>query len=90
MQTVMAQMDSGSLADAAGGFWALKPWWCQPWSILLTGTAAISGSWLLFQRWWISVPLALGVAVWWLMFLVLVPAAYRQASGSGEAVAEPD
>nr|WP_306465771.1 DUF6737 family protein [Spirulina major] len=25
-------------------FWDYKPWWCQPWSILLTGGVAIAGS----------------------------------------------
>ena len=60
-----------------GSFWALKPWWCQPWSILSTGSAVVGGSWWLLRTWWISLPLALAVLVWWLLFLVLVPAAYR-------------
>lgn len=55
-------------------FWQLKPWWCQPWSILLTGVVAMLGSWLLLQRWWITAPLSLAVLFWWLLFLVLVPA----------------
>ncbi|MCX5945079.1 MAG: hypothetical protein NTZ53_07165 [Cyanobacteria bacterium] len=57
--------------------WALKPWWCQPWSILLTGIAAIAGSWLLLGRLWITIPCAALVLLWWWLFLVLVPAAYR-------------
>ena len=67
-------------ADAALdlNLWALKPWWCQPWSILLTGTGVVAASWLLLGRWWISLPLALLVVAWWALFLVLVPTAWRQ------------
>lgn len=57
--------------------WALKPWWCQPWSILLTGVAAVAASWWWLQRWWITAPVGLAVLLWWLLFLVLVPASYR-------------
>ena len=60
-------------------FWSLKPWWCQPWSIISTGVLMVGGSWALLHRLWISLPLALGVLAWWLLFLVLVPAAYRSA-----------
>jgi hypothetical protein len=45
----------------SASFWQLKPWWCQPWSILLTGVVAVLGSLLLLQRWWISAPLSLAV-----------------------------
>ena len=58
--------------------WDHKPWWCQPWSIVATGIAMVGGSWWLLHRWWISSPLALGIGVWWWLFLVVVPAAYRQ------------
>ena len=61
-------------------FWSLKPWWCQPWSIVSTGVLVVGGSWALLHQLWISLPLALGVMAWWLLFLVLVPAAYRSAS----------
>ena len=57
--------------------WNHKPWGCQPWSILLTGVVVVGGSWWLLRLWWISAPLALGVLVWWWLFLVAVPAAYR-------------
>ena len=60
-------------------FWSLKPWWCQPWSIVSTGVLVVGGSWAVLHRLWISLPLAFGVLAWWLLFLVLVPAAYRSA-----------
>jgi len=49
-------------------FWSLKPWWCQPWSILLTGVLVIAGSWVLLRLWWITAPVALGVLIWWGLF----------------------
>jgi hypothetical protein len=64
-------------AAAANDLWQSKPWWCQPWSILLTGLVVVAGSWLWLQRWWITAPLAVAVLLWWWLFLVLVPAAYR-------------
>jgi hypothetical protein len=66
-------------ALSRGSIWSLKPWWCQPWSILLTGAGVIAGSWLLLHRWWVSAPAALAVLLWWWLFLVAAPAAYRQA-----------
>jgi hypothetical protein len=57
--------------------WSHKPWWCQPWSILLTGVTLVGGSWAWLGRWWITAPLAGAVLVWWWLFLVIVPAAYR-------------
>ena len=61
-------------------FWSLKPWWCQPWSIVSTGVLLVGGSWAVLHRLWISLPLSVGVLAWWLLFLVLVPAAYRSAA----------
>ncbi len=54
-------------------FWSLKPWWCQPWTILLTGTIGIAGSWLLLQIWWLTTGVALVVIAWWVLFLLIVP-----------------
>ncbi|MEY4430615.1 MAG: hypothetical protein RLZZ533_551 [Cyanobacteriota bacterium] len=72
-------MADGGLPEGASApsFWALKPWWCQPWSIVLTGVAVVGGSWWWLRIWWLSLPLAAGVLLWWWLFLVLVPASYR-------------
>lgn len=70
--------------ESIPSFWSLKPWWCQPWSILLTGVLVIAGSWLLLHRWWISAPVAVAVLAWWGLFLVLVPAAYLDEAGEPE------
>ena len=54
-------------------FWSLKPWWCQPWTILLTGTVAITSSWLVLHIWWLTAAIAVLVLAWWCLFLLIVP-----------------
>ncbi len=78
--------------------WNYKPWWCQPWSIVLTGVAIVGGSWLVLHRLWVSGLVAAPVLAWWVMFLVIYPRAtaesgmldeYRQVSeedGDGKVV----
>jgi len=56
--------------------WDHKPWWCQPWSIVLTGIVAVAASWMVLHRWWVSLPVLVAVLLWWTVFLILVPAAY--------------
>lgn len=74
-QLASAIAGAGSLD---GSFWDHKPGWCQPWSILTTGVVIISLSWWLTQRWWISVPLSAVIGMWWWLFLVAVPTAWRE------------
>jgi hypothetical protein len=73
----------------AENLWSQKPWWCQPWSIVLTGVAAAGGSWWWLRIWWITAPLAFGVLLWWWLFLVLVPAAYRAEVEGTDQNTEP-
>ena len=58
--------------------WTTKPWWCQPWSIVLTGVVITLSSWILFPHWWSTGLVAVVVLGWWTLFLVLVPWSYRQ------------
>jgi hypothetical protein len=46
-------------------------------------------SWWGLGRWWISLPLALAVLAWWGLFLVLVPAAWRQEQLAARQVPAP-
>ncbi len=65
--------------------WVHKPWWCQPWSILLTGLAVVVLSWIWLQLWWLTLLVAVGVLFWWALFLILVPRAWAasvHANGS--------
>jgi hypothetical protein len=79
-------------AAGAGGepaeadFWRAKPAWCQPWSILSTGVAVVGGVYAASGHsivWTVlaSVP----ILSWWALFLVLVPAAYRQEAEEARA-----
>ena len=56
--------------------WDHKPWWCQPWSIVLTGIVVVATSWMVLHRWWVSLSVLVAVLLWWTIFLILVPAAY--------------
>jgi hypothetical protein len=53
--------------------WAYKPWWCQPWSIVLTGMALITGSWVLAKTVWFTVVVSVPVLAWMGFFLLLWP-----------------
>jgi hypothetical protein len=53
--------------------WESKPWWCQPWTIILTGVIIIAGSWLVFHTLWLTVPVAILIVLWWTYFLIVVP-----------------
>ncbi len=67
--------------------WDYKPWWCQPWSILLTGVSIIIGSWLLFHRYWVTGLVAVPILAWMGFFLLVYP----QLMAEAEALAEsPD
>ncbi len=56
-----------------GSPWHYKPWWCQPWSILLTGITLISGSWLLFKTLWLTILICVPVLTWMGFFLLIWP-----------------
>ncbi len=53
--------------------WKYKPWWCQPWSIILTGLTIITGSWLLFTNIIFTVILSVLIITWWIYFLIIYP-----------------
>ncbi|KPQ33850.1 MAG: hypothetical protein HLUCCA11_16990 [Phormidesmis priestleyi Ana] len=68
-----------SSSQIASSLWQTKPWWCQPWSIVLTGLTIPTASWLLLHRLWITLPVASAIALWWILFLGIVPAQYAAA-----------
>ncbi|MGF1539975.1 MAG: DUF6737 family protein [Pleurocapsa sp.] len=53
--------------------WNYKPWWCQPWSILLTGIVIITGSWFLLTNIWLTGVISIFILAWWSYFLILYP-----------------
>jgi hypothetical protein len=59
--------------------WDFKPWWCQPWSILLTGMTLIAGSWLLLKIIWVTILVAIPVFIWMGFFLLIYPKMMRDS-----------
>jgi hypothetical protein len=53
--------------------WNYKPWWCQPWSIVLTGITIIGGSWLLWRIFWLTIIVAIPILIWMGFFLLIWP-----------------
>ena len=63
--------------------WETKPPWCQPWTIVLTGSGIVVGSHAVLGalHWWeaLTVLPAAVIAAWWYLFLVLYPASWRES-----------
>lgn len=64
-------------SQTSQNIWHSKPFWCQPWSILLTGIILIIASWLFFHLLWLTIPLSLLIVLWWYYFLFFVPKLYK-------------
>lgn len=64
-------------SDSNPSIWHYKPWWCQPWSILLTGLGLIGGSWLLFHTLWLTGIISLPIVAWMIIFLVIYPRQFK-------------
>jgi hypothetical protein len=58
--------------------WDYKPWWCQPWSIILTGISIIVTSWLLTKIVWIAIGISIPIILWWVYFLIFYPQLFKQ------------
>ncbi|MGL5080587.1 MAG: DUF6737 family protein [Microcoleaceae cyanobacterium] len=65
--------------------WNSKPWWCQPWSIILTGTTLILTSYFLFHRPWIVLIVALPILAWMGFFLIIWPEMMKQLMAGDES-----
>ena len=61
------------MTQKSPSIWNYKPWWCQPWSIILTGIALIGGSWLLLLNLWITSFVAIPVLIWMIYFVLIFP-----------------
>jgi hypothetical protein len=60
----------------SSNIWDYKPWWCQPWSIILTGILVTAGSWLVLHNYWLTGGVSLLIGAWWVYFLILYPKAF--------------
>ncbi len=61
------------MTQKSPSIWNYKPWWCQPWSIILTGILLISGSWVLLLNLWITIFVAIPVVTWMIYFVLIFP-----------------
>jgi hypothetical protein len=57
----------------SSSIWQHKPWWCQPWTILLTGVTLISGSWLIFHLIWLTILVSIPILTWMIFFIIIYP-----------------
>jgi hypothetical protein len=53
--------------------WSKKPWWCQPWSIALTGISLLGGLYFVFGLSWPLFVLGSPIAIWMIFFLGVYP-----------------
>ena len=58
-------------------YWDVKPYWCQPWSIITFGNLVLIFSWTLFNNIIITSLLAFIIIVWWVIFLIIAPRSYE-------------
>jgi membrane protein YdbS with pleckstrin-like domain len=63
--------------------WHHKPWWCQPWSIILTTLTIISASWFLLHILWITILVAIPILTWMIFFVGIYPRLYQRQENSG-------
>ena len=61
-------------------FWDLKPYWCQPWSIIGFGALVLIFSWIFWENLIISIIVGFFVVIWWILFLILAPNLYQEIS----------
>ncbi len=67
-------------------FWDEKPFWCQPWSILLTGIIVILISLWWPNRIWITSILSILILLWWILFLLIAPIAYSNLNKTSKDI----
>ncbi|WP_332299712.1 DUF6737 family protein [Prochlorococcus marinus] len=63
-------------------FWSYKPKWCQPWSILLTGTLVLIIIYLITNSWIIRLLFVFLISIWWFLFLFLAPYIYSSSDNN--------
>ena len=66
--------------ESESKFWDLKPFWCQPWSIIAFGILLITIFWIKFHNIIITSFIFSIVAIWWILFLLIVPLSYKRIS----------
>jgi hypothetical protein len=75
----MSSAPNPDLNPTTDQIWDYKPWWCQPWSILLTGNGLIVASWLLGHRYWLTGLVAVPLVAWMGFFILVFPQLARES-----------
>ena len=70
--------------DEEKNVWKTKPFWCQPWTIVLTGVGIISLPTIVFDWKAVSGVFVVPIAAWWYIFLYAYPKSYRENNGMEE------
>ncbi len=58
-------------------YWKVKPFWCQPWSIVLTGILILLTLYTISSNIYLRVLGSLTLFAWWYLFLYLAPISYN-------------
>ena len=64
-------------SNSRKSFWNLKPYWCQPWTIITFGILMIILSWTFFSNIIITSVVGFFIFAWWALFLILAPSSYQ-------------
>lgn len=65
-------------SNTSDSVWQHKPWWCQPWSIVLTGCTIIAAIAYVVPWLWAKVVLSLPFAIWIIYFTLIYPKMMQQ------------
>jgi hypothetical protein len=76
--------------EKSSNIWDYKPWWCQPWSIILTGVCFSAVSWLILHNYWLTASVSLLIVAWWVYFLILYPKAFANYMASQQSTFNAD
>ncbi|CAL6441301.1 unnamed protein product [Bathycoccus prasinos] len=77
---LLQKANTSSSSSSASSVWSQKPFWCQPWTIVLFGVFCVSLPTLAFDWKFVSVAVAVPISAWWYVFLVLYPKSYASSS----------
>ena len=64
--------------DREPDVWKTKPPWCQPWTIVLTGSMVVYAPTAVFHAKWLSALVALPIGAWWYLFLIIFPKQFKE------------
>ncbi|WP_420063646.1 DUF6737 family protein [Prochlorococcus marinus] len=67
-------------------FWSGKPFWCRPWSILLTGLVIIISTYFFIEILFVDILITSLIIIWWVLFLYYVPKIYTNSLDSSSSI----